>query len=413
VHLQQLQECSLVLAEEAGEAMRYRLLETLREYGWEQLRASGELSATRDRHRDWYRQFAEQAESAARGAAEPARLTIELDNVRAALTWCLEEAEGDPAGDAAAVGLRLATALRGFWGSQVYGEEAVQWLEAALARGSQLPPALRAPALLQTAFVAQHSLEQERCLTLFQAARKEYEEVVRLARGEQNPLALVRALLSLANAVYHCGDLDTTWTCCVEARRLLETMAAPLERVHMLGVMARVPISREGWPAARPLLEEQLAICRQLGDADSLLHALGAMGHVERDDGNHAHAEALYRESLLLRRKVGNLWAVAMSFEDLATVASRQGRQDRAARLLGAGEALCETMAPVLRSPTARTMNALWRRAAPPWARPRSPRYGRKAGPSRRKRPSASRWSNGWTAVNTTPGPTSVRDNRT
>jgi hypothetical protein len=99
---------------------------------------------------------------------------------------------------------------------------------------------------------------------------------------------------------------------------------------------------REGWPAARSLLEEQLAICRREGLADHLIHALGAMGHVERDDGNYARAEAFYGESFLLRREMGSMVAVGMSIEDLAAVATRQGRHERAARLLGAGEGLCE-----------------------------------------------------------------------
>src|SRR5262245_56064187 len=65
--LEQLRDCSLVQVEERGEEVRYRLLETLREYAWEQLAASGELAVVRNRHYDWYLQLALRAEAAAFG----------------------------------------------------------------------------------------------------------------------------------------------------------------------------------------------------------------------------------------------------------------------------------------------------------------------------------------------------------
>ena len=83
-----------------GAGLRYRMLETVREYAREKLIASGELAEVRSRHRDWYLQFAEQAEAAAyrRGQAEwLTRLAAELDNLRAALAWCQEEADATPA----------------------------------------------------------------------------------------------------------------------------------------------------------------------------------------------------------------------------------------------------------------------------------------------------------------------------
>ena len=72
--LEQLRECSLVGVEERGGAVRYRLLETLREYGWEQLAAAGALAAARRRHRDWFLHLAQQAFAADSGPEETAWL---------------------------------------------------------------------------------------------------------------------------------------------------------------------------------------------------------------------------------------------------------------------------------------------------------------------------------------------------
>src|SRR5262249_21164847 len=72
--------------------------------------------------------------------------------------------------------------------------------------------------------------------------------------------------------------------------------------------------------------------------------ALGAQGHLDRDEGNYARARAFYQESLVMRQKLGYLFAVAQSLEDLAGLAGRQGQARRAIRLLGAEEAFCETL---------------------------------------------------------------------
>src|SRR5262249_49715559 len=140
------------------------VLETRREYGWEQLADSGELAAARSRHRDWYLQLAEQADTAHLGQEHKqwlTRLEAELDNLRAALGWCQEEADAAPAppgthevgggypapGGGAGAGLRLVVALGWLWGGRGHLAEGMHWLEGMLARSSELPAKARAPAL--------------------------------------------------------------------------------------------------------------------------------------------------------------------------------------------------------------------------------------------------------------------------
>jgi non-specific serine/threonine protein kinase len=114
--------------------------------------------------------------------------------------------------------------------------------------------------------------------------------------------------------------------------------------VRALGVMAAVAEARGDRGARKPLQEERLAICRELGESELFLHALGGTGHLARDEGDYARARSLYAESLALRRKGGYWLALAQSLEDFAALASREGHAERAVRLLGAGEAFCETL---------------------------------------------------------------------
>jgi non-specific serine/threonine protein kinase len=362
--LEQLREWSLIGVEERGGEVRYRLLETLREYGWEQLAAAGELAATRNRHRDWYLQLAEHAKAAAHGPEQNAwltRLEGELENLRAALGWCQEQADAAraaddeppsakragknlPAGDGAEAGLRLAVALWGLWMRRGYLREAEHWLESTLTRGSELSAWLRAEAFIRAAHLAHGRGDLSRSRLLLQAARREYEQALALARREGRRADVVRTLVSLTEVSASDDDLEAAWTYAVEARQALEEIGDPDGLARTLGEMGRIALRRGDRRTARSLLEERLAICRTVGASEQLVHALGAMGHLERDEGSYDQARAYYQESLLLRRELGSMFALAQSLEDVAVLAGRQGEGERAMRLLGAAETFCETL---------------------------------------------------------------------
>ena len=101
---------SLVLAEEIGGSMRYRLLETVRQYGLEKLGESGEADTVRARHRDHYTTTAAELESQTKGDGTPLVpwAEIEIDNLRAAYAWSRENAEFEAA-------LGLVSSLQRLW----------------------------------------------------------------------------------------------------------------------------------------------------------------------------------------------------------------------------------------------------------------------------------------------------------
>ncbi|MUL64639.1 LuxR family transcriptional regulator [Mycobacterium sp. CBMA 234] len=124
---------SLVVADDGCGVMRYRMLETMRQYALEKLGESSEATVVRDRHRDYY---AERATGTARHLVSD-WATGEFDNARAALAWSLETADTEAA-------LRLASALQPFWLATGRFMEGLVWLEAALSDepGNDVPPAV-------------------------------------------------------------------------------------------------------------------------------------------------------------------------------------------------------------------------------------------------------------------------------
>src|SRR5262249_18017903 len=172
--------------------------------------------------------------------------------------------------EGAEAGLRLATALCGLWFGRGSFTEGLQWLEGMLARGSHLSASVRAPALHRAGFLAERRKGWERQHRYLQAARREYEQVLSLARSEGNRSDVAHTLLSLAAVTSQDGDLDAAWTCCVEARQLFDELAEPIGIAVTLERMAGIALTRGDRQTARPLVEERLAICRKLGASELL-----------------------------------------------------------------------------------------------------------------------------------------------
>ncbi|OBH91783.1 LuxR family transcriptional regulator [Mycobacterium sp. E2733] len=116
---------SLIVTEEIDGMMRYRLLETVRQYGLEKLAESGEAEAVRIRHRDHYTAAAVTLESRMRGDGTPLVPWAELEmaNLRAAHAWSCDAGEFEPA-------LQLVSALQRVWLTRARFREGVAGFDA-------------------------------------------------------------------------------------------------------------------------------------------------------------------------------------------------------------------------------------------------------------------------------------------
>ena len=133
-----LADKSMVVLQAASGPARYGMLETLRLYGAERVDARRETETTSEAHARYFLALAEEAEIGLRGPRERewvGRLRIELDNLRAAYTWCRKQEEPDLA-------LRLSVALHRFACWQA-NDEILSWAEAVV----ELPSAQRHPLL--------------------------------------------------------------------------------------------------------------------------------------------------------------------------------------------------------------------------------------------------------------------------
>jgi predicted ATPase/DNA-binding CsgD family transcriptional regulator len=333
--LSRLVDKSLVsVTNQSTEEARYRLLETVRQYGWEQLSESGEEPTIRRNQVDFFLRLAEQAEPKINGRDRSLwleRLEVEHDNLRAALAWSREE---DPKGE---VGLRLAGALSWFWFHREYWSEWRGWLDGLLAtqesaRGRPERTAARAKALSGRGFLAWMQGDQA-------AARSRLEESVALWRELGDKQGLAQALRFLSGSFESQGDYAV-------ARPLAEESVALFRKgedkfglgitLSRLGITA---LAQGDYAVARASLEEGVAICRKIEDDWALALALRNLGIGAFRQGDYERAAVQLRESLTVLGEPGNPLYM-QNLELLAAAVSMRGDHGRAAWLFGSAEAL-------------------------------------------------------------------------
>lgn len=372
--LADLVDHSLLRSEEQpdGEA-RLTMLETIREYGLEQLDRRGERAELQGAHAAHYLALAEAAEAEMRGGRQEAwlaRLDRDHHNLRAALRWA--QAHGD-----AEISLRLASALWRFWWRRGHLSEGRAWLDEALARVAGAPPGLRARALNGAGGLAwaQGDYDQARELyTACLALRRDAGDTEGIAaslnnlgcvywhRGEyaramemlEESLACRRALgdgwgagstlNNLGAVASEQGDYAGAAQCYEESVALFRDLGDTRFLAIALNNLGDAVRGLGSYERATVLLEESVALQREVGDTYSMASGLRSLARIRHDRGDDTGATALYRESLAVLTQVDDRRQIAECLEGVASIACSGGHPARAARLFGAAAALREAI---------------------------------------------------------------------
>ncbi len=316
---------SLVAFDEQQGQGRYRLLETVRQYGWERLVESGEDADARRRHRDYYLALAEQAELELRGPDQGAwlkRLDTEYDNLRVAIDWSRME------GGTLEGGLRLAGALYFFW--EVRGlSEGHEWLEGMLAQAKGISPAVRAKALNAAAFVAHRRGDNERIAALS-------GEALTLFRALGDEPGSAFALHFLAHAAELQGNYAQAIEAMEECLALSRSAGDKWWLAASLNCLGEIVLRQGDSGRAVALGEESLRLARELGDTRQVAGALRHLGIVAGLQGDYERSEAMLKESLAQFWQLGYKFRSSHCLLELGRSACGLGHFERGARLFGA-----------------------------------------------------------------------------
>ena len=266
---------SLLRSEEVGDSVRFVMLESIREYAAEMLEMRGECETIEER-RGWaLLDLAEVAAPHLSGEDQRTwldRLERDHDNFRATIVWAANRPEQELA-------VRLAFALWRFWQQRGYLNEARGRLADIAARNWELPPALRARLAEARGGLAYWQADGEEAVACYQVALDTWREI-----GDRR---------EIANALYNRAYADA------------------------VGIMAGDP-SNELRDRPRQMLEEALALFRELGDRAGEGNILWAFGSFAFFAGDPAAAEDWYRQALALHRTARNRTMEAWSLHMLA-----------------------------------------------------------------------------------------------
>ncbi len=324
---------SLIVRQVNDPEVRFTMLEMIREYAQERLRASGEFAAIRQRHIDWFVELATAAEAQLIGLDQMCwlnRLEREHNNLRKVLTGLIDDSELDRAA-------QLCAALRHFWVVHAHLDEGRRYIERILAIEEE-----RAGRVSQSSKVK--LLNAAGCLTYYQGdyamARAHFEEALTLSQliGDKHGAAF--ALDGLGAEAANCDDRFRALTCAQRSLQLSREIGDRwLSAITLitLGELARLD---QDYERAALLYNESLTLLRQLGDRWFIAIVLHNVGQIAQYQGRYAEAEAIHMECLTLCRELENYRGVAMTLEQFAGVAALSGSYERAACLLGAAQAV-------------------------------------------------------------------------
>ncbi|GIV98121.1 MAG: serine/threonine protein kinase [Herpetosiphonaceae bacterium] len=320
-----LVEKSLVIAEPDEEgALRYRMLEILREYARERLIESGELEATQRRHAVYYLALVRSADQGLVSSEQAdwlRRLESEHDNLRAALRWAIEHREAE-------LGLRLGGTLWRFWYMHGYLTEGQQWLMKLLSLPANVAQTLaRAQALNGAGNMAYKCSD-------YATARMLHEEGLAIARDKGYAPGVASSLNNLGLIARAQADYAQSQAFYEEALALNRSLGNRFSEALNLNNLGNVLYDRGDYPAAQACQQESVAIYRSLNNPWGTAMALCDLGNALYAQGDVQEARSCYEQSLALRQEIGDNEGVALSLHYLGIVARDQGDDQQAVRLL-------------------------------------------------------------------------------
>jgi non-specific serine/threonine protein kinase len=321
--LMQLVDKSLVQVETREGEERYRLLETIRQYGRDRLVDAEESASVRNRHFDWFLALAERAEPELIGPDQVAwldQLETDQDNFRAALAWGLDSRP-------AIEGLRLAAALWRVWQVRDRESEGMGWLSRALAAPeAQGATAVRAKALSGVWELVINA--GGRGADALRAA----EESLAICQDIGDRAGAAWSMNMVGRAASYQADNARAQEILDQALTLARQEQAPWVLGQVLEGLGALAIVRDDPQLGRQHLEESLALFGELGDRRAIGSACFWVGFSAGLLADYPAAQARLCEALSIVHEIGSRTSYSLVSLGLSAVARVQGdyQQSRA-----------------------------------------------------------------------------------
>jgi predicted ATPase/DNA-binding CsgD family transcriptional regulator len=311
--LERLVAQSLVRALEPIDGPRFTMLETIREFGLEHLRASNDDDAARQAHAEYCLAMAEPLADLWATEAGPAPLDVltrDLDNARAALAWFAARGDAERC-------LRLAVPYGWLWFTRGPLDEGRVWLDRAQESTAGVSAAIRGRALMWASDVA---LRQ----TDFAAAQMLAAASVSLLRGQDaDAVWLAASLIDLGSALHQQGDDAAALPALEEALSLVRAWDNPQITAVALNNLAECALDRGDLAVAEGYLHDALGLAAPRGYAWGLAYAHVLLGAIAADRGHDQEALDQFVSCLEAAWRLGDLSFERAALLGVAIMATR------------------------------------------------------------------------------------------
>lgn len=366
----QLVNKSLVILDDEGDDVRYRMLGTIREFGRSRLEAGNELDDLRARHANALLDLAQRIEPlliSSRQRDGLAQVATAEDDLRAALQHFLDTANRTSAA-------RICAAIATYWEVRGRLAEARNWLEEALLSESTLPDSLRADCLRAAGHFAFRQGD-------YVTAARRLDAAHTLARALEDPQRLANTLLSMGSLAWSQGDLRKSkqlYQSALEASRNANFYRMTARLLNNLGVVNKqlgllaearncyeqaidanraagepyascIPLINlaslcyaEGdFDAARRLCSEYMPIVEELKDRVGIAEGQLVLARIAACEADYARAESLLDNALTHYRDIGSKAQQAEALAEIGLLALRKQQYTPARRPLRDSLAIC------------------------------------------------------------------------
>ena len=332
--LSALVEKNLVFTREGTVELRFEMLETIHEHAKEHLGTSEEAETIYRRHAAYYTELVEKAQREFRTTRHAywfSKIQIEQDNLRAALRWSL-------GGGDLQYALRLVGALRDHWFYNGFLVEGRRWSKQVLTLAGEASPNLLGGTLCTAGTLAYSAGDFQTGEEMLRRAVDQYQQA-----GDENGKAWASTFLSVLGVNSRDGidaSIDLARQS-LETFRKLEDQPGVAQALNILGELTR---SQGDYESARRYYEECLEVVQVTGERMREGMQYENLGVIAYHQEQYDHALELIRHGLVIFREVGINYGLATCLAILAGPMTRLGFYKRAARLIGAANAVMETL---------------------------------------------------------------------
>ncbi len=321
---------SLLVREEGPDGYRrVRMLETIREYGLDQLAAHDERDDAQRRHAAWIVAFLEDATSRLTGEDQRRsilRIDAEQANIETALAYTLA------AGDVVS-GLRICSSLWLYWNTRGFSADGADWTSRMLDLDGDIPDSL-----LAAGYFTQGILLSQ--LGDVGPARAAADRSLTLARSVGDPLQLGLTFYLQGLLANRSRDWARAEEMLVKAHEHFQAAGQVTSEAAVLNDLGRTAYLQHAFDTAQERFTAALESSRKHRVPRSIAMSLHNLGNLAADRGRYRQAARHHLESLSINLEYGDEWHVLLPLIGLVRVAAETGQTALAARLTGLAESL-------------------------------------------------------------------------